>query len=143
MCSSAVINRILGHNYTLPTWIIYQGAKFTFVDGNVNEQNESVDKWLEKTCPNFVTRIRVMLEVARAIRYLHSMDIVTALDSLVIQPEYFTLDSNLHAQIMFRGFFEWQIREKLIFSPVCFDGDEEFDGDNEFDGDDESDCDAS
>ncbi|KAM6493342.1 hypothetical protein JOM56_011476 [Amanita muscaria] len=58
MCSSAFISRILDHNYILP-----KGVKDKFVDGNdgnVNEQRESVDKWLKRSSPNFVTRIRVV-----------------------------------------------------------------------------------
>ncbi|KAM6499590.1 hypothetical protein JOM56_005098 [Amanita muscaria] len=116
MCSSAIINRILGHTYTLPTWLIYQRDKLKFVDGNVNDPNESVYKWLERARPNFVTRIRVMLEIARTIRYVHSMKVVTALGSTVIHSRYFALDSDLRARIMFRGAFAWQIREKLILS---------------------------
>ncbi|KAM6499598.1 hypothetical protein JOM56_005106 [Amanita muscaria] len=59
-CSSAVINRFLDHNHTVPTWFIYQGDKLNFVHSSVNEQNQSVDKWLERERPNFVTRIRVV-----------------------------------------------------------------------------------
>ncbi|KIL57503.1 hypothetical protein M378DRAFT_171695 [Amanita muscaria Koide BX008] len=84
LCSSAVTSRILDHNYTLPTWFIYQGDKLKFVYDNVNEQRESVNEWL-RSRPEFVVRIRVMLEVARTIQYLHSMDVVTALDSVAIQ----------------------------------------------------------
>ncbi|KAM6493233.1 hypothetical protein JOM56_011367 [Amanita muscaria] len=86
MCSSAFISRILDHNYILPVFWIYERDEVKFVYGKVNEQDESVDKWLERSGPKFVTRIHVMLEIGRAIRYIHSMDVVTALSSAVIEP---------------------------------------------------------
>ncbi|KIL60450.1 hypothetical protein M378DRAFT_168049 [Amanita muscaria Koide BX008] len=50
----------MDRNYFLPVFWIYEEDKVKFVDGNVNEQNESVDKWLERSSPNFVTRIRLV-----------------------------------------------------------------------------------
>ncbi|KIL57826.1 hypothetical protein M378DRAFT_15979 [Amanita muscaria Koide BX008] len=81
----AVISRILDHNYVLP--------------------HESVHEWLERSSPDFFTRIRVMLEIARTIRYIHSMDI--ALFSRVIELKRFALDSNLRAKVLSIGLFAY------------------------------------
>ncbi|KIL59231.1 hypothetical protein M378DRAFT_14939 [Amanita muscaria Koide BX008] len=116
LCST-FLSRILDHDYIIPYLWIYQGDELKFVYGNVNEEHEPVDKWLARSRPNFVARIRVMLAVAKAIRYIHSMDVVVALGSIPIDSHYIALDSNLHAKILCSGVFAWQVRdsEDLIF----------------------------
>ncbi|KIL61761.1 hypothetical protein M378DRAFT_166556, partial [Amanita muscaria Koide BX008] len=54
-----------------------------------------------------------ILEVARIIRYIHSMDV--ALDSVRIKSRYFFLNSNLRAKFEFTGLFAWWVREALIY----------------------------
>ncbi|KIL65367.1 hypothetical protein M378DRAFT_161980 [Amanita muscaria Koide BX008] len=122
-CSSVFISRILDHNYLLPVLCIYKGDRIKFVHGNVNGQNESVHKWLKRSSPDFVTRIRVMLEVVRIIRYTHS---IGTLFSPVIQSTYIGLDSDLRAKISYRGLFAWQVRENLIFYSENFMADFEY-----------------
>ncbi|KAM6499341.1 hypothetical protein JOM56_004849 [Amanita muscaria] len=80
--------------------------------GNVNEQIEPVNKWLERSSSNFITRIWLMLEIGRTVRYIHSMDIALYSD---YKSEYIFLDSNLHAKFMFRGLFAWWSREASIY----------------------------
>ncbi|KAM6499438.1 hypothetical protein JOM56_004946 [Amanita muscaria] len=89
MFQSVFISRILDRNYIVPvSWIYYEEGKMRFDCCNVNEQNESVHAWLKRTRPNFVTKIRVMLEIARTIRYIHSMDVVFV-------PEYLSIVGGL------------------------------------------------
>ncbi|KIL58351.1 hypothetical protein M378DRAFT_319430 [Amanita muscaria Koide BX008] len=86
-----------------------------------------------------------MLEVARTIRYIHSMDIV--LDSGFIELDFIYLDSNRRAKVTFIGSFAWWSKEASMYSyeddlsgftyesnisafgglfhSVCFDGDDE------------------
>ncbi|KIL57329.1 hypothetical protein M378DRAFT_395786 [Amanita muscaria Koide BX008] len=52
-----------------------------------------------------------MLEIVRTIRYIHSMGVV--LHSRVLKIEYFTLDSDFHAKILFTGYFAWWVREAV------------------------------
>src|SRR5258708_2612881 len=90
MCQRAFISRIFDHNYIVPVSAVYdERNQLGIVSGNEYVQNESVDGWLERSSPNLITRIRVvscddrlkmlftrflqMLEIARTIRYIHSM----------------------------------------------------------------------
>ncbi|KIL60384.1 hypothetical protein M378DRAFT_919205 [Amanita muscaria Koide BX008] len=116
---SVLISQILDHNYILPVLAIH-GPGFYCGFGNVNEQTEHVSKWLEGSSPNFITRIRVMLEIARIIRYIHFMNI--ALSSNVINTESIVvfLDSNLRAKIMFQGLFAWWSREASSYGHERF-----------------------
>ncbi|KAM6491621.1 hypothetical protein JOM56_013013 [Amanita muscaria] len=106
-----------------------------------SDVNGSFDRWLQRSNPSFSTRIRVMLEIARIIRYIHSMDIAL----LAIDSGVFVLDSNLRAKILFGGLFTWWGSEArtyghedtcslqkyesnisdfaVLFRSVCFDGD--------------------
>ncbi|KAM6499298.1 hypothetical protein JOM56_004806 [Amanita muscaria] len=98
--------------------------------GSVNEQ--TISKWLERSSPNFIARTRVMLEIAKSIRYIHSMDIILYSSDFKIasvgcllhlmsvqQPfiwqEYLFLGSDLRAKIMFEGVFAWWSMEALIY----------------------------
>ncbi|KIL70928.1 hypothetical protein M378DRAFT_155877 [Amanita muscaria Koide BX008] len=83
-CQSTFISRILDHNHVLSELWVYQGDKLKYVCVSETEKKESIEEWLKRSSPNFVARIRVMLEVARTIRYIHSMD-VAALHSATIQ----------------------------------------------------------
>ncbi|KAM6499339.1 hypothetical protein JOM56_004847 [Amanita muscaria] len=113
-CQTAFISRILDHNHIVPVLGIYdEGNRLRLVSGNENEQDESVREWLKRSNPNLVTRIRVILEVARTIRYIHSMDVALLSDR--IQSEYFFLNSNLRAKFEFIGLFTWWVREASIY----------------------------
>ncbi|KIL63711.1 hypothetical protein M378DRAFT_164138 [Amanita muscaria Koide BX008] len=125
VCSSAVINRILCQNRTLQTWCIFQRDERWFVFSNVNEQKDPVDQWL--ACPNSVTRIRVMLEIARTIRYLHSMDVATR-----VWFQKRKSQDCLRAQFVICSVFAWQGTSEFtvsifadFFRTVCFNGDDE------------------
>ncbi|KIL63733.1 hypothetical protein M378DRAFT_656575 [Amanita muscaria Koide BX008] len=109
------ISRILDHNYIVPLLGKYdeKNDQLRFVRGNATGQYESVDEWLRESTPKLVTRIRVMLEVARTIRYIHSMDIV--LYSHFIRSGHLFLDSNLRTKILFFGLFAWWHREASIY----------------------------
>ncbi|KIL59238.1 hypothetical protein M378DRAFT_1013927 [Amanita muscaria Koide BX008] len=83
-----------------------------------------------------------MLEVARTIRYIHSVKDVAVLSSGVIDPRFITLDSDLRAKVMFSGYFTWQksvfgldnlaaftsesniAAFGFLFQKVCFRGDD-------------------
>ncbi|KIL60403.1 hypothetical protein M378DRAFT_168132 [Amanita muscaria Koide BX008] len=113
VCQSVLISKILDHNYILPVLGTYD--KWNRLHGglgNINDQTEPIHEWLERSSPDFRTRIRVMLEIARVIRYIHSMDI--ALYCSDSTSEYF-LDSNLRVKIMFRGLFVWWSMEASIY----------------------------
>ncbi|KIL60402.1 hypothetical protein M378DRAFT_168130 [Amanita muscaria Koide BX008] len=56
-----------------------------------------------------------MLEIARSIRYIHSIDIALYSDDINIASKYLFLDSNLRAKFMFRGLFSWWSREASIY----------------------------
>ncbi|KAM6499313.1 hypothetical protein JOM56_004821 [Amanita muscaria] len=76
ICQNVLISRILDHKYILPVLGIYgKQDELQGSFGNVDEQTELINKWLERSSPNFSTRTRVMLQIARIIRYIHSMDI--------------------------------------------------------------------
>jgi serine/threonine protein kinase len=85
--------RILNPSYIVRVSWVYEDDKQLFsVVGKVNENNEPLSQWRKWSNPSSVTRIRVvrlaksdlmlptyflqMLEVAKAIRYFHSMGIV-------------------------------------------------------------------
>ncbi|KIL57840.1 hypothetical protein M378DRAFT_360126 [Amanita muscaria Koide BX008] len=61
------------------------------------------------------THFSQRLEIARTIRYIHSMAI--ALFSRIIEPKRFGLDSNLRgrAKVLFIGLFAWWPREVSIY----------------------------
>ncbi|KIL57941.1 hypothetical protein M378DRAFT_15901 [Amanita muscaria Koide BX008] len=114
ICQTVLISNILDHNYIFPALSISDKSdKLQVGFGHVNEPTEPIYKWLKRSSPNFITRIRVMLEIARCIRYIHSMDI--ALYSYDMRSEYFFLDSNLSAKFMFQGLFVWWSREASIY----------------------------
>ncbi|KIL60163.1 hypothetical protein M378DRAFT_953375 [Amanita muscaria Koide BX008] len=93
--------KILDPNHIARVSGFYETAdKFYFVIDNVDESNESLRQWRERSKPSSVTRIRVMLEVAKAIRYFHSMGIVLH-DN--VDSSYIFLDSEFHAR--FQRFF--------------------------------------
>ncbi|KIL59140.1 hypothetical protein M378DRAFT_169646 [Amanita muscaria Koide BX008] len=113
-CQSAFISRILDHNYIVPVLGIYDGSDgLRLASGHENEHSESVHDWLERSNPDLVARIRVILEVARTIRYIHSMDV--ALFSGCVESKYFFLDSNLSAKFEFIGLFAWWVTEASIY----------------------------
>ncbi|KIL60412.1 hypothetical protein M378DRAFT_920208 [Amanita muscaria Koide BX008] len=56
-----------------------------------------------------------MLEIAKSIRYIHSMDIILYSPDIKIALQYLFLDSDLHAKIMFEGVFAWWSMEALIY----------------------------
>ncbi|KIL55450.1 hypothetical protein M378DRAFT_17932 [Amanita muscaria Koide BX008] len=131
VCQTAFISRILNHDYMV--------SSFRICDKS--DANESFDRWLQRSNPSFSTRIRVMLEIARIIRYIHSMDIAL----LAIDSGVFVLDSNLRAKILLGGLSTWWGSEAriyghedtrslqtyesnisdfaVLFHSVCFDGD--------------------
>ncbi|KIL58832.1 hypothetical protein M378DRAFT_170104 [Amanita muscaria Koide BX008] len=115
VCQRALISRILDHNYILPVLGIEASIDgLYFNHGSIYEQYESVDQWLQRSSPNFVTRIRLMVEVARTIRYIHSMDII--LDTDFIQSvSFFYLDSNLRAKVRFIGSFARLSKEASMY----------------------------
>ncbi|KIL60745.1 hypothetical protein M378DRAFT_167708 [Amanita muscaria Koide BX008] len=88
---------------------------------------ESLSQWRKRSNPSSVTRIRVMLKVAKAVRYFHAMGIV--LHHFVDSHEIF-LDSEFHARFQFCGFTEHYVflsREAnvflfgCLFYQMCFD----------------------
>ncbi|KIL55469.1 hypothetical protein M378DRAFT_173629 [Amanita muscaria Koide BX008] len=64
---------------------------------------ESLSQWRKRSNPSSVTRIRVMLEVAKAVRYFHSMGIVL---HDYVDSDDILLDSEFHARFRFLGFTE-------------------------------------
>ncbi|KIL63747.1 hypothetical protein M378DRAFT_656802 [Amanita muscaria Koide BX008] len=109
------ISRTLDHNYIVPLLGKYDEKedRLRFVRGNATEQYESVDEWLRGSRPKLVTRIQVMLEVARTIRYIHSMNI--ALYSHFIRLVHLFVDSNLRTRVLFFGLFAWWHREASTY----------------------------
>ncbi|KIL55448.1 hypothetical protein M378DRAFT_596814 [Amanita muscaria Koide BX008] len=60
-----VISGILDNDFIFPLLEILTATHLRYVkSGNIDEQYESVDGWLQRSSPDFVTRIRVMLEAA-------------------------------------------------------------------------------
>ncbi|KIL60410.1 hypothetical protein M378DRAFT_168146 [Amanita muscaria Koide BX008] len=116
ICQNVLISNILDHNYILPVYKIYDMRNQLQVGfGNVNEQTEPMNEWLARSSPTFLTRTRIMLEIARSIRYIHSMDIALYSNDMTSRKGFF-LDSNLRAKFMFRGLFAWWSREVSIHS---------------------------
>ncbi|KIL60389.1 hypothetical protein M378DRAFT_919280 [Amanita muscaria Koide BX008] len=105
------ISKILDHNYVLPVLGIYHDQD-QFGYGIVFERIENAAEWLRRSRPNFITRMRVMFEIARIIRYIHSMGI--ALYAGSIELGCFFLDSNFRVKIKFMGLFTWCVREATI-----------------------------
>ncbi|KIL60406.1 hypothetical protein M378DRAFT_168138 [Amanita muscaria Koide BX008] len=149
ICQSVLISKILDHNRILPVLEMYDiRNQLQAGFGNVNEQSEPMNAWLARSSPTLITRTRIMLEIARIIRYIHSMDIALYSNDMTSRKRFF-LDSNLHAKIMFRGLFARWSREVLtyghennrlltectyeanifafsnLFYEVCFRGDDE------------------
>ncbi|KIL61224.1 hypothetical protein M378DRAFT_167209 [Amanita muscaria Koide BX008] len=98
---TAFICKVLDPSHIVRVSWVYDryNSLFSVVD-KVNENNESLSQWRKRSNPNSVTRIRVMLEVAKAIRYLHSMGIL--LHHYVDSNDIY-LDSELHARFHFFG----------------------------------------
>ncbi|KAM6499257.1 hypothetical protein JOM56_004765 [Amanita muscaria] len=125
LCQSALIGRILDHDYVISLLGIYynederEGRGFRFVSSMVTEQNLSLSQWLERSNPSSIARIRMMLEIAKIIQYIHSMGIT--LDSNAIQSECFSLDSNLRPRIRFSGAFAWWVRDASIYDHEAFE----------------------
>ncbi|KAM6496268.1 Protein kinase-like domain containing protein [Amanita muscaria] len=95
-CQTALLRRISDHNYVVPLLRIYErDDNLWFVDSITNE-SKSLKTWRDTSKPSSVARIRAMLEVAKAIRYLHSIGTVFDRD---IELDEIFLDSNLHAKI--------------------------------------------
>ncbi|KAM6491571.1 hypothetical protein JOM56_012963 [Amanita muscaria] len=140
ICQKVLISKILDHHYILPVFGIYDISAQLYGDlGDIIEQTAPIDQWLERSSPNFSTRIWVMLEIAKIIRYIHSMYIV--LYSRSIAMGNFVLDSNFHAKFMFRDPFSWWPTDTSnsnslvecayeanisafanLFNKMCFDG---------------------
>ncbi|KIL70495.1 hypothetical protein M378DRAFT_156650 [Amanita muscaria Koide BX008] len=75
-CQAALLRRISDHNYVVPLLRIYErNDDLWFVDSIANE-SKSLKTWRDASKPSSVERIRAMLEVAKAIRYLHSIGTV-------------------------------------------------------------------
>lgn len=104
LCQSALIGKILNSEYIVPVMrVCEEEGKFTFVGGNGYERESlSLRRWRTRACPSFGTVIQVMLEVAMAFRYLHSMGIILHYD---IVSDDILLDSDLSPTIRFLGSF--------------------------------------
>ncbi|KAM6491520.1 hypothetical protein JOM56_013089 [Amanita muscaria] len=95
------MSKILDPSYIVQVSSVYEEDNRLFsVVGKVNENVESLSQWRKGSNPSSVTRIRVMLGVAKAVRYFHSMGIV--LDIIVDSDDIF-LDSKFHARFRFLG----------------------------------------
>ncbi|KIL70362.1 hypothetical protein M378DRAFT_156487, partial [Amanita muscaria Koide BX008] len=101
------MGRILDHDYIVPLlWMRDKGFFPVFVCGNVNETNETLSEWRKSTKPSAGRRIQVMLKIAKAIQYLHSMGVIFQ----YIIGDIF-LDSDFRAKLHFRGTTLRYIRE--------------------------------
>ncbi|KAM6496280.1 Protein kinase-like domain containing protein, partial [Amanita muscaria] len=95
-CQTALLRRISDHNYVVPLLRIYErNDDLWFVDSITNE-SKSLQTWRHMPNRSSVKKIRAMLEVAKAIRYLHSIGTVFDFN---IELNNVFLDSNLHAKI--------------------------------------------
>ncbi|KIL60165.1 hypothetical protein M378DRAFT_953394 [Amanita muscaria Koide BX008] len=97
---TAFMCKILDSNYILRV-SKFAKADFYFVIDNVDESKWSLSQWRKMSMPSSVTRIRVMLDIAKAFRYLHSMGIVPLYDT--VNSDYISLDSEFHARIRLLG----------------------------------------
>ncbi|KAM6504114.1 hypothetical protein JOM56_001057 [Amanita muscaria] len=89
LCQSALIGKILKSEYIVPVMrVCEEEGKFTFVGGNGYER-ESLRRWRTRACPSFGTVIQVMLEVAKAFRYLHSMGVILHYDTDSVRTQYY------------------------------------------------------
>ncbi|KAM6496292.1 hypothetical protein JOM56_008998 [Amanita muscaria] len=75
-CQTALLRRILDHNYVVPLLRIYETDDDMWFVGSIASESKSLKEWRETSKPSSVERIRAMLEVAKAIRYLHAIGIV-------------------------------------------------------------------
>ncbi|KIL60753.1 hypothetical protein M378DRAFT_167728 [Amanita muscaria Koide BX008] len=136
---SAFVSKILDPSYIVRVlWVYEEDNRLLSVVDKVNENMESLSQWRNRSNPSSATRIRVMLEVAKAVRYVHSMGII--LHDAVDSDDIF-LDSEFHARFRFLGLtahyinvtligdlnHEWLSREANIFLfgclfyEMCFD----------------------
>ncbi|KIL62423.1 hypothetical protein M378DRAFT_12880 [Amanita muscaria Koide BX008] len=91
------MGRILDHNYVLRvSWIFEEEGSFMGVYDSMYEDNKSIREWRRRSNLDSVMILQVMLEVAKAIQYLNSMDVL--LDN-AFDLDNMYLDSKCHVKI--------------------------------------------
>ncbi|KIL54222.1 hypothetical protein M378DRAFT_862622 [Amanita muscaria Koide BX008] len=75
-CQTALLRRISDHNYVVPLLRIYEKDDHLWFVDSITNESKSLQTWRHMPNRSSVKKIRAMLEVAKAIRYLHSIGTV-------------------------------------------------------------------